>query len=66
MEKQRVGFAGSLSSEPVGGQLTDAQVEELRIAFDMIDIDKSGALEAGELKRMLQSLESGEVADEDA
>ena len=31
----------------------------------MIDIDESGALEAGELKRMLQGLESGEVADEE-
>ena len=58
-----MGLPGLMSSQLVGGHLTDAQIEELKMAFDMIDTDKSGTLDASELKGMLMGLTKREVSD---
>ena len=46
--------------------LTHDQLVELRRAFEMLDTDKSGYLEAQELKSMLVGLGQGEVTDQEA
>jgi calcium-dependent protein kinase len=46
--------------------LTHDQLVELRRAFEMLDTDNSGFLEAREMKSMIVYLGEGEVTDQEA